>query len=155
MSLIKSRRKKSKMKDARRIDIEAIRKRILEEPSIVFDGEKLHIAIRFVGGFDWFSLVDASYGSLPESKGSWAIHPEDECELSNDGKTWVKGQYFGISGFPFVEATTQYYYSGAGEYWHYIRPMQKDSPEKTEAMRRIARAEKELKAAKEQLKIMN
>jgi len=138
--------------DALKLDVDRIRKRVLDEAVVVKKVGKIYILIPAcddaAGNLHYFSLTSGSPWPYEPKAGSncdWIIRPGDEAEFSDDGKLWTVGKYRGIDGIWLTEEI-----DFRGPYtsnYRFIRPVQTD-PEKKARQERIQNLENELNKLK-------
>ena len=93
--------------DALKLDVEAIRKRVLEQAVVVFGGSRhgIDIALNAAGRY-WLVGRDTHISIELLGDGSFFDHiilPGDEAEFSDDGKNWRMVGLLEPGLFGFIE----------------------------------------------------
>lgn len=144
--------------DAIKLDVDAIRERVLEQAVVVKHCGVLHVVAPLLKEVcvrgtwcSYYSLLTGDLVNLNGETHDWAIRPGDECDFSDNGEDWktggtfmrLNGDIFYNGSYPFIAKK-----GAAQDCYRFIRPVQTD-PEKEARVKRIKNLEKELKELKQ------
>lgn len=146
--------------DALKLNVEAIRKRVLEQAVVAkFDGELTILIDRFFRDEETSDLIDLVGGWRTDADHcDWLIRPGDEAEFSDDGEDWTWGSYGGLHGRGMFDAIADdpciFVDKARNVGWRFIRPVQKN-PELDKAIEEVAEARRRLEKAEMHLEKIN
>jgi hypothetical protein len=156
--------KKGPNMDAMKLDVEAIRDRVLKQAVVVKDRGEIKVLIplfneSIIESTTGVGIVYANHLSLTngklmdaENRGrtyDWSIRPGDEAEFTDDGTLWHRGTFTGLNSRIFYDRDLAFGKDNLSN-WRYIRPVQTD-PELEKARKEVAEARARLEQAEKHL----